>query len=68
LTYAQTLTLLTHFVLAAVIDSFNYNTNKLLLRRFFLDRYSYVQIKIVVSISPGIHKVFDICQPLFLLV
>jgi len=34
LTYAQTLTLLTHFVLAAVIDSFNYNTNKLLLRRF----------------------------------
>jgi len=68
LTYAQTLTLLTHFVLAAVIVPFNYNTNKLLLRCYFLEKHSYVQVKIVASISPGIRKVFDICQPLFLLV
>ncbi len=51
-------------MLAAVIVSFNYNTNKLLLCCFFLDIYSYVQIKIVVSIFPGIRKVFDIYKQL----
>ena len=68
LTYAQTLTLLRHFVLAAVIVLLTYNTNKLPLCCYFIGRTIYVQVKIVVSISPVIRKVFDMYRQLFFLV